>query len=199
MLGGDTTHGEITVVSITLIGHSKSRRDLITRSGATAGDLIFVTGALGASTAGLKLFQNKIPGFAFEKKKHLNPTARIGVSSKIAKFATAMEDVSDGLASEVRNICLASRTGAVIFAEKIPIRKTTIEAAERLGDDARDYANFGGEDFELVFTVNEKDESRAKKFGTLVGVVTRDSGKVCLSENGRKRQLTRFGFDHFLA
>ncbi|MDD5318150.1 MAG: AIR synthase-related protein, partial [Candidatus ainarchaeum sp.] len=186
-----------TVVSATLIGFAKNKSGLITRSGARAGDLVFVTGALGASTAGLKLFQKKLPGFPYEKGKHLRPAARIDVSAKISKFATAMEDVSDGLASEVRNICLASRKGAVIFPEKIPIKESTFKAAAALGGNARDYALFGGEDFELVFTVDKKDESRARKFGALVGEVNGESGKVFLSENGRRRRLKRFGFDHF--
>lgn len=197
VLGGDTTHGAATVVSATLIGFAKNKSGLITRSGARAGDLVFVTGALGASTAGLKLFQKKLPGFPYEKGKHLRPAARIDVSAKISKFATAMEDVSDGLASEVRNICLASRKGAVIFPEKIPIKESTFKAAAALGGNARDYALFGGEDFELVFTVDKKDESRARKFGALVGEVNGESGKVFLSENGRRRRLKRFGFDHF--
>lgn len=198
VLGGDTTHGPAVVVSITQIGFAKKRSDLVLRSGAKSGDLIFITGALGASTAGLKLFQKKIPGFAFEKKKHLRPKARLDVSGKIAGFATAMEDVSDGLASEVRNICLASRKGAIIFSEKIPIRKSTIEAARKLSEDARDYALFGGEDFELVFTAQPKNKNAASKFGTLVGKITGEPGKIHLSENGKKRLLTRFGYDHFI-
>ncbi len=196
VLGGDTTHGELIVVNITLIGELKKRKRLPLRSCSKEGDLIFVTGNLGASTAGLKLFQRKMDGFDSVKKRHLEPKARMDVSRKIAAIANAMEDVSDGLASEVRNICLASGKGAILFAEKIPINEETRKAAAALGEDPVDCALFGGEDFELVFTVPKKYEGRAKKLGTAVGRITSGS-KVFLEKNSAKQELTKFGYDHF--
>ena len=222
VLGGDTTHGDTIVVNIALIGEiqnpkirktlqiPKNSKKMITsaasnsqiakmlplRSNAKEGDLIFVTGHLGASAAGLKLFLKKTEGFDFVKKKHLEPSARMDLSQRIAKIANAMEDVSDGLASEVRNICLASKKGAVIYAQNVPVAKETKAAASACGNDALDYALFGGEDFELVFTVPEKFKSKAQKLGTLVGKVTKGGG-VFLEKNGVVAELKRFGYDHF--
>lgn len=194
VVGGDTTHSNQVTVTLTLIG--KAGNNLCLRSAAKPGDRIFVTGSLGASTAGLKLFQKKVPGFKSVKKKHVEPKSRLDVSPQIAEFAHAMEDVSDGLASEVRNIALASNMGAVIDASAIPIDLETKKAADELGDDALDYALFGGEDFELVFTVALKDQKKAERFGTCVGHIMDGEG-VFLEKNGRRERLSRFGFDHF--
>ncbi|MFA5106191.1 MAG: thiamine-phosphate kinase [Candidatus Micrarchaeia archaeon] len=197
VLGGDTTHGPTMVVNITIIGYAKSAKGLVYRSGARAGDLIFVTGMLGASTAGLKLFLNKIPGHAYVKAKHRRPCCRLDISDKIAGIANSMEDVSDGLASEVRNICHESGKGAVIYAENVPIDGRTIKAARAAGNSALDYALFGGEDFELVYTVPKRLGKQAAKFGTLVGEITPQKGKIFLLLNGKKELLTHFGYDHF--
>ncbi len=195
VLGGDTTHGSIIVVNITLVGEIKGKK-IPLRSKAREGDLVFVTGALGASTAGLKLFQKKITGFDFVKKKHREPDARLDLSFKIAAIANAMEDVSDGLASEIRNICLASKKGAVIFADAIPIEKETKDAAAAIWQNALDFALFGGEDFELVFTVPKKFRKKAEKLGVLVGKIT-NGEKVFLETQGRLEEIKKFGYDHF--
>lgn len=197
VLGGDTTHGPTMVVNLTIIGYAKDARGLVYRSGAKAGDLIFVTGKLGASTAGLKLFLKKIPGHAYVKAKHRRPSCRLDVSGKIAKIANSMEDVSDGLASEVRNICHESGKGAVIYASNVPMDTRTCKAAKAAGNSALDYALFGGEDFELVYTVPKRLEKRAAKYGTLVGEITQQKGRIFLLKDGKKELLAHFGYDHF--
>jgi thiamine-monophosphate kinase len=199
LLGGDTTHGSLMVVNVTLIGIMEGKQKPVLRSGARTGDLIFVTGKLGASTAGLKLFQRKLPGHAFVKRKHTQPSCRSDVSGKIAKMANAMEDVSDGLASEVRNICLASGKGAIIYGERVPIDARTRQAAAALGLSALDFALFGGEDFELVYCVPKARMREAQKYGTLVGEITGQKGKVFLEASGRLTLLRKFGYDHFAA
>jgi thiamine-monophosphate kinase len=197
VMGGDTTHGAIMVVNVALVGFARRKEELVLRSGARPGDLIFVTGELGGSAAGLRLFQKRVAGFPSVKREHTQPRARLDVSGKIAKIATAMEDVSDGLASEVRNICLASGTGAVIFAEKIPILRLVRKAAQAVGEDALDFANFGGEDFELVFSVPARRRKEAEKLGTCVGEITRQKGKIYLEKGGKRKLLRKFGYDHF--
>ncbi|MBI4361039.1 thiamine-phosphate kinase [Candidatus Micrarchaeota archaeon] len=195
VVGGDTTHSTSQImVTVTLIG--KAGDNLCLRSSAKAGDLVFVTGNLGASTAGLKLFQKKVPGFDFVKQKHAEPKSRLDVSSQIAQFAHAVEDVSDGLASEIRNITRASGTGAVIDASAVPIDVQTRKAAQALGSDALEYALFGGEDFELVFTVSTSDQKKAEALGTCVGRIIQGEG-VSLEKNGVATRLQRFGYDHF--
>lgn len=197
IMGGDTTHGAVMVVNVTLTGFAKNRKSLVLRSGAKEGDLIFVTGKLGASTAGLKLFQQKIAGHGFVKKKHTQPQCRLDLSSKIANIANSMEDISDGLASEIRNICIASRKGAVIYAERVPIAKETCAAARAVGNNALDYALFGGEDFELVFTVSPRNRKKAEKLGTFVGKITSEKEKIYLQRDNKAELLKKFGYDHF--
>ncbi|MBN1996016.1 thiamine-phosphate kinase [candidate division KSB1 bacterium] len=195
IIGGDTTHSSAMVISVTLIGQVDKEK-ITTRSGARPGDIIRVTGPLGASTAGLKLFVDNRPGFAAVKLKHTEPSCRLDVSEAIAGTATAMEDVSDGLASEVRNICQSSGTGAMIYRDKIPVEPETIEAAKSLGEDGVNYALFGGEDFELVYTVPPVSADRCP--GVTVGEIFSGSG-VYLEDKGERTRLSRFGWDHFNA
>jgi len=189
LIGGDTTHGEKIVISLTLIGQVDKNK-LKMRSDAEIGDLIVVSGPLGGSTAGLKLFLNNIDGFDNIKKYHTNPISEIKNLPKILPVAKAMEDVSDGLASEIRNICKMSKVGAKIFREKIPLNKGIKKSSSLLDDDPYDYALFGGEDFKLVYTVNKKD--RHKIYGTVVGEIIK--GEKILLDG---KELKNYGYDHF--
>ena len=108
-----------------------------------------------------------------------------------------MEDVSDGLASEVRNICHESGVGAIIYADNVPIDSRTFKAAKAAGGNALDYALFGGEDFELVYIVPKARKKQAEKYGTWVGEITLKKGKIYLSRDGKAELLTHFGYDHF--
>ncbi|MFH1588362.1 MAG: thiamine-phosphate kinase [Candidatus Diapherotrites archaeon] len=195
LIGGDITHGKKIAVSITIIGEAK-RKEIVYRKGTKSGELIFVSGKLGDSKAGLGCFRKKIKGFNYVKKKHLEPKARTDISKAIGKIATAMEDVSDGLASEVKNICGESNCGAVIYWEKIPVSKECEKTAERFNTNGKNYALFGGEDFELVFTVKKKDKKKAEKLGFCVGEIIKGK-KVFLERNEKKIELTKTGFDHF--
>jgi len=189
LIGGDTTHGDKIVISLTLIGQVDKNK-LKLRSAAEIGDLIVVSGPLGGSTAGLKLFLNTIDGFDEIKKYHTNPISEIKNLPKILPVAKAMEDVSDGLASEIRNICKMSKVGAKIFREKIPLNKGIKKSSSLLDDDPYDYALFGGEDFKLVYTVNKND--RHKIYGTVVGEIIK--GEKILLDG---KELKNYGYDHF--
>ena len=193
IIGGDTTHGDTNVITITLIGET-DKKHLCMRKDAKVGDLVFVTGSLGASTAGLHLFRKGIKEFTATKKYHTTPQSRLDVSWKIADYANAMEDISDGLASELRNISEQSKCGAIIYADKVPIDKQTHTAAQACGEDALDFALYGGEDFELVYTVSKERSKTA--YGYCVGEITKGSG-VYLRKDDRLTKLTKFGYDHF--
>ncbi|MCX6799281.1 MAG: thiamine-phosphate kinase, partial [Candidatus Diapherotrites archaeon] len=145
VIGGDTTCGEKIVLDVTMIGEPAGK--LCLRSSAKKGDCIFVSGKIGDSTAGLELLRHNVKGFARIKKEHLQPTAELRKALAIGKIANSMEDVSDGLASEVRNICNESKCGAEIFVDKVPIAPDVKKAAALLGKSALDWALFGGEDF----------------------------------------------------
>jgi len=192
VIGGNMTHGNQIVVDITLIGEAREKIPL--RSGAKPGDLIIASGKFGASTAGLNLFLKKKPGFPAVKKTHLEPKAQLKKAYALAKYASAMEDCSDGLASEVRNICAASKCGAVIEWEKIPVSSETKRAARALGKKAKDFALFGGEDFELIATVPKRHAKKVKGF--VVGRVIKGR-KIFLERNGVRKELGKAGFDHF--
>ncbi len=193
IIGGDTTHGDVNVITITLIGEI-DKKYLCMRKDAKPGDLIFVTGLLGASTAGLHLFRREIKGFEKIKAYHTTPKSRLDVSWEIAGYANAMEDISDGLASELRNISEQSKCGAIVYADKVPIDRQTYMAAQACGENALDFALYGGEDFELVYTVSK--ERSKKAYGYCVGEIIKGRS-VHLKKGNRLTKLTKFGYDHF--
>lgn len=193
IIGGNTTHGKQLVIDIDMIGEVK-KENLCLRSEAKPGDFILVSGDLGSSTAGLHLFQKNIKGHKKVKKKHLEPEAKFHKVKKFLKHINAMIDISDGLASEIMRICDQSRTGAIIFCDNIPIKDETRNAAKALKENPLDYALYGGEDFELVFTVSEENLNKVRGF--LVGEITRGD-KIYLYCNGKKQLLKKHGYDHF--
>ncbi len=193
IIGGNITHGKQLVIDIDMIGELK-QKNLCLRSHAKPGDFILVTGDLGSSTAGLNLFLNDIKGHRAVKLKHLEPKAKYHKVKPFLKYINAMIDVSDGLASEVKHICKQSQTGAIIFKDNIPIKDSTRLAARALNKDPIDYALYGGEDFELVFTVSEENLSKVKGF--LVGEITKRKG-VYIYEKGKEIPINKPGYDHF--
>ena len=194
IIGGNITHGKQLVIDIDMIGVVK---DLCLRSSARPGDFILVSGDLGASRAGLNLFLNK----KADKRKfpnvinsHLEPRARFHKVKPFLRYINSMIDVSDGLASEITRICEQSNCGAVVYKDNLPIKDETREAAKIIKKDAVDYALFGGEDFELVFTVSEKNLSKVKGF--LVGEIRKKKG-VYLYSKGKESLVKKKGYDHF--
>ena len=187
IIGGDTTHGKLMSVAVTLVGEA-TPQNLRMRSGAKPGDLIVTSAPLGGSTAGLRLFLKNIPGHENVKRYHLHPECGMDFLNEILPISHAMADVSDGLASEARNIARESGVCANLYKDKIPLIDGVIEAAAVTGDDPYDYALFGGEDFALVYTAPPD----AKVYGTVVGEITHGEGVYL---EGKK--LTRYGYDHF--
>lgn len=202
IIGGNVTHGKQLVIDIDMIGKAR-KENLKFRSNAKPGDFILVSGDLGSSVAGLNLFiekfikNKKINLKKYKKilKKHLEPEAKFYKVRKFLKYINAMIDVSDGLASDITRICEQSKVGAVIFKDNIPIAEETRKAAKVVGKDALAYALYGGEDFELVYTVSEKNLSKVKGF--LVGEITRKK-VVRIYSKGKERLITKHGYDHFL-
>ena len=195
LVGGDTTHGDRHVLNLTLIGTAGPRTPR--RSGAQVGDLLCVTGRLGGSTAGLKLL---LHGQAGDLEDHVNPRSRTVAEGRIiARHATATIDVSDGLGSETRHICEQSGCGARIDRDRIPLSAATRETADRLGLDAYDFALYGGEDFEIVFTLPParlRDLRAEFDDFTVVGEMLPATAGISLMVDGRVEALKR-GYDHF--
>lgn len=189
IIGGDTTHGDLMSISITLTGET-TKENLRLRSDAKAGDLIAVSAPLGGSTAGLKLFLKNIEGHENVKKYHIHPECGMDLLPQILPLSHAMTDVSDGLASESRNIAKRSSLSAHIDKSAIRLSDGIVETAALLGDDPYDYALFGGEDFALVYTVSPEKASDIK--GYIVGELKEGDGVYI---DGKK--ISRFGYDHF--
>jgi len=193
IIGGNITHGKQLVIDIDMIGEVKPQ-NLCLRSHAKPGDFILVTGDLGSSTAGLNLFLKKVKGYSEVKNKHLEPKAKYHKIKPFLKYINAMIDVSDGLASEVKHICEQSKVGAIIFKDNTPIKDETRRAAKAAKKDPANYALYGGEDFELVFTVSEKNLNKVKGF--LVGEITKRKG-LYLYSKGKEKLISKHGYDHF--
>ena len=194
IVGGDMTHASIMVVNVALLGEVEKSM-LCLRSGARVGDLICVTGDLGKSQAGLELLKSGAVG---NVTGHLEPKCRLKEARKIAKYANAMIDVSDGLASEVNHICEMSKSGAIIFKDLIPLSKATRKSAKTLGIDPYQWALSGGEDYELVFTIPPQDLKRIRIDCpiSVVGKILQKKKGMTIYD-GRERKPLKGGYDHF--
>jgi thiamine-monophosphate kinase len=209
LIGGDTCASPKGVfLDLTILGEVKPS-EMVTRTGARPGDILFVTGDLGGSATGLELLKRHS---RFAKKypkaihRHLRPTPRSHIGRFLAsrRLASSLIDISDGLSTDLHHLSEQSGVGAVINSEKIPIAKTSGKLCTLLSKTALDYALNGGEDYELLFTVSPKLKSRIpKSFNGIaiheIGWITKETGRCYLLEHGRLKKLSPAGFDHFAA
>ncbi|MCX7920282.1 MAG: thiamine-phosphate kinase [bacterium] len=215
IIGGDTVSSPQIIINIALTGQV-SISNLSLRSHAQLGDLILATGDFGGSAAGLELLQN-IPSEIRNPKselnyviaRHLTPEPRIEASQIIAShpLCHALTDSSDGLASDLRNIGLASGVGAKVYADKIPIHGTTKKVAELANKNPIEFALQGGEDYELVFTMppdaaldvkTEVEQKLNLPISILGEIVPKEQGITLIHPDGSSELLTRFGYNHFI-
>ncbi|MGB9597764.1 MAG: thiamine-phosphate kinase [Candidatus Poribacteria bacterium] len=156
IIGGDTVSSPQVIINIALLGEVE-KDSYILRSGAKVGDLICITGDVGGSSAGLEILQRKLNIDGTEK--HLLPKPRLKEGQLLAKsgYITAMIDISDGVSSEINHICEQSETGAKIYMKDIPLSPYVRSVANVLNKNPYDFALFGGEDYELLFTC-QKDK-----------------------------------------
>ncbi|MDP9111176.1 MAG: thiamine-phosphate kinase [Candidatus Eremiobacteraeota bacterium] len=205
--GGDLTRAPVLTLAITVVGEVRPS-NLKTRAGALPGDVLAVTGPLGASRAGLALLQSRITldgASATEAlKAYRTPSPRIaeGRWFGASRNVHAMMDCSDGLSTDLARLCASSSVGARITA--IPIAASAVAAAERLGDDSVAFALAGGEDFELLVSIDARafghlEKLYRKRFRRpleAIGTVQPDE-RLVLVKNGREEPLPRTGWDHF--
>lgn len=211
IVGGDTVKTpDRLVINVALLGEVEPGR-AVYRGGAQAGDSIYVTGSLGAAAAGLYLLQNPVPGCPPEaagycRKAHCEPSPNASAGRILANCgANAMEDVSDGLASEIHNICEASSVGCRIRAADVPIDRRVRAVAGCAGIDPLDWALFGGEDYELVFTAPPRAEDEIRKGFGSAGIYMSQVGEISPAAEGMSlimpeglvMPLPRRGHDHF--
>ena len=213
LVGGDTTTSVTgLVINITAIGRAK-RKALSYRSGAQFNDLICLTGNLGAAYLGLQLLEREkrvlkdvtnpepqFAGYEYLLQRYLKPRARKDIVDILAEekiVPTSMIDISDGLASEVLQICKASKCGARIYLDRIPIAKQTTALAEEMHIDPVVAALNGGGDYELLFTVPLAMQEQVMRLGVvdIVGHITRETtGAYLVTPDGSDIKLRAQGF-----
>jgi thiamine-monophosphate kinase len=174
-LGGDTTRADTLTVDVAILGELAIRPVL--RSGAKPGDLLVVTGELGAGAAGLLILEQNITGYQRLVRRYLRPEPRLEAGRVAANLgASAMIDLSDGLASDVRRVCDRSGMGCNVDLDLLPVEDDTKELARSLGHDPPVLAATGGEDYELLISAPERVlDTLAQSVGvplTVIGEVT---------------------------
>ena len=199
LVGGDLTRAAQVAISVTVTGEVAPGR-AVTRTGARPGDLVAVTGSLGASSAGLRIARSgRVRG---DRERalllaHLRPVARVGEGTVLSRHgATSMMDVSDGLAKDLSRLASASGVGARLRLSDVPVAAGASEA-EALG---------GGEDYELLVTLPDGEtlEAAAAELHesyrtelTGIGEVVADGGLLAVDGDGVARPLEPVGWDGF--
>lgn len=207
LVGGDTNAAKLLIISACILGHAP--HPPIRRSGAQAGDDIYVTGTLGDSALALKFLKSHLrqPNRGPVKyllSRHHRPTPRVALGALLARerLATAMIDVSDGLIQDLGHICVASGVGAEIWEDRLPLSRAYRVLAGKKG---RRCALSGGEDYELLFCARPKDRRQIEKLQqrtrvavTRIGSCQSSKGKiVVLDAAGRPLKFGNRGHDHF--
>ncbi|QCO71007.1 thiamine-phosphate kinase [Buchnera aphidicola] len=205
LIGGDTNRGPLSV-TLSVYG-LLNKDDALLRSNANIGDLIYVTGTLGESAAGLfvlkkKLFIKNLNIRNYLIKKHLNPIPRVLEGIAISKIANSAIDISDGLISDLGHILSNSQCGANINLNKIPISKILTDNFQPKY--YLDWALNIGEDYELCFTISKKNIKKLNLIKqnflinfTCIGYITPTKQGFNLFYNKKKIILKKKGFDHF--
>ncbi|WP_067850567.1 thiamine-phosphate kinase [Alicyclobacillus mali (ex Roth et al. 2021)] len=206
VVGGDvvSTQGPLWM-SITAVGRVERP---ITRAGARPGDVLFVTGNLGGSAAGLDILLGRRAGSAISQavlvERHRRPTPRIAFGREAARLgATALDDISDGLASELNEIAEASGVRLLFEGDRVPIQPEVTEYARAVGKDPLEYALFGGEDYELVGTAPRDVFARLLAVAAVVGTPITAIGRVeegdgvVMRRDGKLSVVARRGYNHF--
>lgn len=177
-VGGDTTSSTSgLMISVTVLGKAKKEK-ITRRDTAKQGDLLVVSGDLGAAYAGLLLLERErkvyektpgvqpdLEGYEYLLERQLKPEARLDMVRKLEEadvIPTAMIDISDGLASEILHLCNNSKLGCHLYEEKIPIDFQTNKVADEFEIHAVTFALNGGEDYELLMTIKQEDYDKIK-------------------------------------
>ncbi|MCM1300415.1 MAG: thiamine-phosphate kinase [Alistipes senegalensis] len=213
LVGGDT-RASMTglVISVTALGHAK-KEDVVRRNGAQQNDLICITGNLGAAYMGLRLLererrvlndvrdpQPQFAGYEYLLEKYLKPRPRMDIVAVLGEERirpTSMIDLSDGLASDLMQLCKASGCGARIYLERIPLAKQTTSLADEMHLDPVVAALNGGEDYELLFTVPLAMQEQVMRLGLVdvIGhIVPADKGCHMVTPDGGEIRLQAQGF-----
>lgn len=205
LVGGDITRGPLSI-NVQALGWIPTGKALL-RSGAQAGDRIYVTGTLGDAGLALAYLQNNVSSvikpeqLSFLLARFNRPEPRVSVGFALRNIASSAIDISDGLAADLGHILTASQVGGIIDVAKLPISEALFGLSP---EKARQLALIAGDDYELCFTVPQARESALKKAletincsYTAIGFITQESGLLFEDENGNPFLIERKGFTHF--
>lgn len=218
VVGGDVTASARLTLSVTVVGEAEEAA-VVYRRGAQPGDLLCVTGDLGSAAAGLRVLlagkdgmtagdgaaddppQPDLTEFAYVVERQLMPQARL---DRVAAWAeagvrpTSLIDVSDGLASETHHLSQAGTVGAAIDAGLLPVHVQTALAAQRFDERAEAFVLYGGEDYELLFTLPEAEASKlpSDTYAVVGQIVEPSEGVVLRLPDGNRVPLEAAGFRH---
>ena len=203
VVGGDTSRGPKIMLSVALLGEVLPGRELL-RSGAQPGDVVCISGPLGGSHAGLQVELGRVDaqlaGAGEARLKHFRPTIPIELALVLGEMGCrCANDISDGLASEAREIAAASRVAIELDSAAIPIAREAETVALALGEPALDYALYGGEEYALLFCLPPELAALACARFPLVqviGCVTAGEG-VYLQKYGERERLAT-AYTHFV-
>jgi len=215
LIGGDTTTSQKGfIISVTAIGEVAPDK-FVKRSTAQKGDLLCVSGELGAAYVGLlflerekKIFlespgvQPDLEGETYVVGKMLKPEARKDIIEFFEQqqiTPTAMMDISDGLSSEILHICKQSNLGCVLYEEKIPVHDEMRKAVYKFEMDPTACALSGGEDYELLFTLSQNDYDKIviNEQISVIGYMTDvEQGATIITKGGSKYPITAQGWNH---
>ncbi|MFC4816536.1 MULTISPECIES: thiamine-phosphate kinase [unclassified Flavobacterium] len=198
VIGGDTTSSQKgLILSITALGEANAE-DIVYRNGAQQGDLLVVSGDLGAAYMGLQVLEREkqvfevnpnnqpdLDDYTYLIERQLKPEARkdvAGILKALEIKPTSMIDVSDGLSSEIMHICKQSGVGCNLYEEKLPLDPQFINVCEEFNIDSTTIALNGGEDYELLFTIamNDFDKIKGNPNFTVIGHMTQQSEGIHL-------------------
>jgi len=207
IIGGDISSAPLVVITITILGSTRNRdKHILTRSAAEPGEQVAVTGYLGAAAAGLQMLTKQLQ-FAPEataslKGAFLRPYPRIAEGQMLLDqgVKTAI-DISDGLVSDLKQICKSSQVGARIEIDRVPIQPTV---KANFSDKSLELALSGGEDYELLFTASPQIIGKVKRAAscpiTVIGEIVADKkGEITLVDRkGNLFNLDKAGWEHFI-
>lgn len=214
LIGGDTTtSNKGLLISITALG-AKQEENIVYRHGAKPNDLLVVSGDLGAAYMGLQVLEREkevfkvnpqnqpdLTPYTYLVERQLKPEARkdiIELLDKLGVLPTAMIDISDGLSSEILHLCKNSEVGCNLYEDKIPLDPSVISSCEEFQLDSTLVALSGGEDYELLFTIDQNDFSKIKGNPnlTVIGHITEKGiGAQMITRNDSQIPITAQGWN----
>lgn len=201
VVGGNISSAPLVMITMAVIGQGQTE-GILTRSAAVPGELIAVTGYLGSSAAGLRMLTHHCQfgpeTMTFLRRAHLQPQPRIAEGQiLVRKGVRATIDISDGLVADLGHLCKASKVGAILKVDQVPIHPKVRAAFPQ---ESLDFALTGGEDYELLFTASEEVMENVRTLAdfplTVIGKIIQEGGVTLLDKEGKPFSLDKKGWEH---